>query len=129
MNLLLDTRCVFWWLVEPARVPMALRELVDSAPERELVSHVTLWQLAVKRSVGRLQLDLARFAEQVAATGFEWLPITREHIFACDALAVRPDHRDPFDRLLVAQAGGEGARLVTAVPALAAYGETVTVIA
>lgn len=129
MNLLLDTHCVFWWLVEPARVSSKLRELVRNAPDRVLVSHVSLWELAVKRSAGKLQLDVVRFAEQVAATGFEWLPITREHILACDALVVRPDHRDPFDRLLVAQAGREAVQLITADRALAAYGETVTVIA
>lgn len=129
MNLLLDTHCVFWWLVEPARVTGTLRDLVRNAPDRVLVSHVSLWELAVKRSAGKLQLDVARFAEQVAATGFEWLPITREHILACDALVVRPDHRDPFDRLLVAQAGHEAVQLITADRALAAYGESVTVIA
>jgi PIN domain nuclease of toxin-antitoxin system len=129
VTLLLDTHVVFWWLVEPARVSDAVCTLIASAADAVLVSDVSLWELAVKRTTGKLRLDVARFAEQVTAAGFEWLPISREHILACDALATRPDHRDPFDRLLVAQAGVERARFVTADPALAAYGERVMVVA
>jgi PIN domain nuclease of toxin-antitoxin system len=129
VTLLLDTHIVFWWLVEPARVSERMRAVVQSASGAVHVSHVSLWELAVKRTTGKLRLDVARFAEQVTATGFEWLPISREHILACDALALRPDHRDPFDRLLVAQADVERARFVTADRALAGYGERVMVVA
>ena len=128
MTLLLDTHLVFWWLVEPARVSDHVRTLVRAQRGVVLVSEVSLWELAVKRTTGKLRLDVERFAEQVSATGFEWLPMTRAHILACDALPVRADHRDPFDRILVAQAEVERARFVTADPALAGYGQHVMVV-
>jgi PIN domain nuclease of toxin-antitoxin system len=111
MNLLLETHGVLWCPMEPARLTGTLRELLRNAPDQVLVSHVSLRELAVTRSAGMLQLDVARCAEQVAATGFEWLPITSEHIIACDAMVVGLDHRDTFDRQLVAQAGREAPRL------------------
>jgi PIN domain nuclease of toxin-antitoxin system len=87
-----------------------------------------LWEIAIKLSIGKLRLNIERFAGNVEKHGFEWLNIKNAHLLAMAALPLVDDHRDPFDRLLVAQSSSEPLLFLTADKRLARYGETVRVI-
>lgn len=126
MRLLLDTHFAFWWQTGDVRVTPLVRQWVEAA-EEVFVSSVSLWELTIKASLGRVQLDLPVFTEQVGAMGFSWLPIRNEHILALAELPSHDDHRDPFDRLLVAQSRCEPLILLTVDTKLARYGSTVRV--
>lgn len=129
MRLLLDTRLALWWQLAPERVPAQARQLVMDGATGAFISEASLWALAIKQSLGRLTLDLAAFRDQCAADGFHWLPVSAAHAVQVAALPYPSAHRDPFDRMLVVQSRVEPLVLLTADPALAAYGETVRVVA
>ncbi len=122
MRCLLDTHCWLWMQVSPERIPSkVLDQLTD--PENALfLSSASSWEIAVKWALGRLQLPqppaeyVARCLERQAVVG---LPIQHRH--ALHTASLPPHHRDPFDRLLVAQAQLESLVLVTADKKLAAY--------
>lgn len=115
---LLDTHPLLWALRGDARLPDELAEQINAAPSQFLVSDATFWEIAIKRSTGKLDVpdDLPKL---VADLGFGAAPITRRQAWAVRALALH--HRDPFDRLLIAQAIDLGVAIVTADAALAAY--------
>ena len=92
------------------------------------ISDASLWSLAIKLSLGRLTIDLATFRDQCLVDGFHWLPVSAAHSLEVARLPYPSAHRDPFDRMLVAQSRLEPLLLVTPDPALAVYGETVKVI-
>jgi len=92
------------------------------------ISEASLWSLAIKLSLGRLHLDLAAFRNQCVVDGFHWLPVSAAHSLQVATLPYPSAHRDPFDRMLVAQSRMEPLLLVTPDPALAVYGETVRVV-
>ncbi|WP_027882696.1 type II toxin-antitoxin system VapC family toxin [Meiothermus rufus] len=121
MNLLLDSHIVLWWLSDDPRLSRKARRLIERADE-VLVSAATTWELAVKVSLGKLRMPEG-FLEVVEQQGFTHLPITPLHARAVQGLPWH--HRDPFDRILLAQATVEGLGLVTADEALAPYGSLV----
>ena len=127
MRLLLDTHFALWWQTGDPRVTDEVRQLFETADE-VLVSQVSLWELTIKAGLGKLRIDLPVFAEQVEAMGFAWLPIDNAHILKLADLPSFDDHRDPFDRLLVAQSLAEPLILLTVDGKLARYGSTVRVI-
>lgn len=128
MRLLLDTQLAFWWQTGDRKIPAEVRTLVEQSIEPVLVSRVSLWELAIKASIGKLKIDLAMFAKQVGVIGFSWLPIENEHVLRLAELPAFADHKDPFDRLLVAQSLSEPLILLTVDAKLARYGSTVRVI-
>lgn len=101
--------------------------MVEAADE-VFVSRVSLWELTIKAGLGRVRIDLSVFAEQVDSMGFTWLPIENAHILTLTVLPTFDDHRDPFDRLLVAQSMSEPLILLTVDGKLERYGSTVRVI-
>lgn len=119
-RLLLDTNVVVWLLLNDRNAVSrrAVRALTD---ERNTVSlsAVTVWEIAIKRSLGKLDVE-PRWRSALAKLDFDPLPITTAHAHEVEALPWH--HRDPFDRLLVAQAKLEGHALVSADPRLADYG-------
>lgn len=127
MKLLLDTHYAFWWQTGDARIRGEILALVDSADE-VFVSQVSLWELSIKASLGKIRIDLPTFAEQVEAMGFGWLGISNAHILKLAELPVFDDHRDPFDRLLVAQSLAEPLILLSRDLKLAQYGSTIRVL-
>lgn len=127
MRLLLDTHFALWWQTGDPRVTDTVRQLVETADE-VLVSQVSLWELTIKAGLGKLRIDLPVFAEQVEAMGFAWLPIDNAQILKLADLPSFDDHRDPFDRLLVAQSLAEPLILLTVDAKLARYGSTVRVV-
>lgn len=127
-RLLLDTHLVLWWLNDDPRLPEPVVERLQ-APEAEVfVSQASLWEMAIKVSIGRLQVDLPELERQVPLQGFRWLPIRNAHLLAVAELEADGDHRDPFDRLLVCQSRTEPMLLLTADRQLRRYGNTVNVI-
>lgn len=129
MRLLVDTHVLLWAAAEPERLPAAVRRRLESLDNQVLFSAASIWELAIKLQIGRIMLGVLpeELAEEAVRRGFEELTVTAAHAAAVRRLPLH--HRDPFDRLLVAQAIHEPARLLTADRALARYGEFVEVIA
>jgi PIN domain nuclease of toxin-antitoxin system len=118
-RLLVDTHALLWWLSDdPALSPAARDALADPAGE-PLVSAASLWEIAIKRSLGRLTApdDLP---DRIAGEGFAWLPITPAHAWQVRDLASH--HRDPFDRVLAAQALVERLPILTTDARFSEYG-------
>lgn len=115
---LLDTQVLLWALAADDRLPAWLGEQVDRDASSFGVSDVSLWEIAIKRSTGKLRVpdDLP---DVVADVGFHRVAITPGQVWAVRDMPFH--HRDPFDRLLVAQARDLRTPLVTADPAIAAY--------
>ena len=114
MRLLLDTHALLWWGREPQRLGPAARVEIDSEDNERFVSAVSAMEISTKFRLGKLPEAFAlakAFADETAAAGFEHLPITVEHAQLAGNLPM--DHRDPFDRLLMAQALLEGMALVS----------------
>lgn len=128
MRLLLDTHLVLWWEAGHSRLSKQVKEWVRNEAEAVFVSRASLWEIAIKISIGRLKLDIAKFERNVERHGFQWLDIKNDHLLAVAALPNFADHRDPFDRLLVAQSRTEPLVLLSADPVLARYGATVQVV-
>lgn len=127
-RLLLDTHLVLWWLNGDPRLPQPVVERVQ-APEAEVfVSQASLWEMAIKLSIGRLHVDLPELERQVTLQGFRWLPISNAHVLALADLPTDGVHRDPFDRLLVCQSRVEPMLLLSVDSQLGSYGSTVIVV-
>ena len=109
MSLLLDTHVVLWWLTDDPALPDELKDRLDHEPDVR-VSAATIWEIAIKQALGKIS-GPADLPEQVRDSGFRELPIGFSHAMAAGRLPMI--HRDPVDRMLVAQAGCEGLTLVT----------------
>ena len=122
MRLLLDTQIFLWALDQAHRIPPAARDAIEQTENAVFVSAVVIWEIAIKTSLGRLEVqpaDLRRLPGLIDASGFDELPVLARHAAGIHALPWH--HRDPFDRLLIAQARDEGLTLVTVDPAMRAY--------
>lgn len=108
MSLLLDTHIVLWWLTDDATLADEIKDRLDREVD-VYVSSATVWEVAIKQALGKL--DPPDLPEQIRDSGFRLLDITAEHGIAAGRLPIH--HRDPFDRMLVAQAQIEGLTLVT----------------
>ena len=128
MKLLLDTHLAIWWQANHPRLPTRVTELVRDQAEAVFISRASLWEIAIKVSIGRLKMDVASFSRNVEQSGFAWLDISNEHLIRVASLPNFEDHRDPFDRLLVAQSLSEPLLLLTADTKLGRYGSTVQVV-
>ena len=126
MNLLLDTHILLWWLdANPLLSEEAVR-LIREPENTIFVSAVSLWEIRLKQSLSKLRLP-ANFLERLAAESFESLPLTAVHTARIGNLEWV--HRDPFDRMLIAQAQAENLLLLTADEVLAGYGASVRLAA
>lgn len=121
MKLLLDTQLLLWAAGQPERLPAAARRLIDDARNQLLFSAASLWEVAIKSGLGRsdFRADARLLRRGLIDNGYDELAITGEHAVAIANLP--PIHKDPFDRLLVAQSAVEGILLLTADPILAQY--------
>ena len=114
MRLLLDTHTLIWWLTDDSSLPISARRLIGSRNSQVWVSAASAWEIATKVRLGRLDVaaDLARdFAGYLSQHRFESLSITTEHGIRAGSLP--GSHKDPFDRMLVAQAQIEGLTIVS----------------
>lgn len=117
MRILLDSHVALWWLEDDPALGPRTRDLLVEADEA-FISAVTPWELGIKRALGKLSMPDG-LADELEAQGFLPLSITAAHAEMATELA--PHHRDPFDRMLVAQAQSEDLVLVTADHTLADY--------
>jgi PIN domain nuclease of toxin-antitoxin system len=128
LKLLLDTHILLWAAGVPERLPEAARSRLR-APENSLFfSAASIWEIVIKLALGRedFQVDPYRLRKMLVVHGYTELPVTAEH--ALKVVTVPTLHKDPFDRLLVAQARAEGMVLVTADSAVAQYKESVMAV-
>jgi PIN domain nuclease of toxin-antitoxin system len=111
--LLLDTQAMLWFLWNDPQLSRVARALIEDPTNRKLVSIATCWEIAIK--VGLRKLDLGEpsrsfLGREIARNNFEWLPISLDHATTVDGLPLH--HKDPFDRLLIAQAMVEGVPII-----------------
>lgn len=125
MNLLLDTHIALWAIADSPKLPEKAREMIESSRSSVWVSVATIWEIAIKHSLGRGDMPvsgkdaLSYFRE----SGYQLLSIEPEHVLALESLPTR--HADPFDRILIAQALAEPLRLVTHDSTVARYSDTI----
>lgn len=119
MILLLDAHALLWWLSDDATLDDAARQSITDPSNEVIVSAATVWEIEIKRHLGKLEAP-DRLVATIELAGFGSLPITA--VDAERAAALPAHHRDPFDRMLVAQAARLDATIVSRDPAFAPYG-------
>lgn len=125
MRILLDTHVYLWWLQDSVQLSKSARQKIMTATE-VYVSSASIWEASIKAGIGKLDVDVDVLVAEIITNGFQELPVTAIH-----AAKVRhlPDiHRDPFDRILVAQALCEPLQLLTADGILAGYSELIEMV-
>ena len=128
MRILLDTHILLWVISTPERLSASIRATILDPANDVLFSAASIWEIALKKRIGRINFAFApdQIAKAAKESGFAELPV-----FAIAAALVEQlplHHRDPFDHLLIAQAMSEPARLFTADPLFARYSELVTIL-
>lgn len=121
MKLLLDTHLLLWAAGDPRRLSRRARTLIDNPGNELLFSAASLWEVAIKRGLGRedFKVDARLLRRGLMDNGYGELPIISNHVVATESLP--PIHKDPFDRILVAQATVEGITLLTIDPLVSRY--------
>ena len=119
MRLLLDTNALLWWREDSPRLSRRANDQIRNPGNAIVISIGSLWEIAIKRGLGKLRSP-GDFEEMMAEEGFELLGISYDHLRALDGLPQH--HRDPFDRLLIAQTLAEGIPIATGDRRFAAYG-------
>lgn len=118
MKLLLDTHVLLWWLDDPLMIEPGARELIQDERNEVLVSVAVVWEIVIKKAIGKLDAP-DDVEDAIAVNRFLPLPIGLPHVLAVRSLGLH--HRDPFDRILIAQALVEGGHLVTRDPNIGLY--------
>ena len=128
MKILLDTHLLLWAAAMPDRLSAAARALITDEANELLFSAASLWEVAIKQGLGRADFhaDARLLRRGLIDNGYVELPITGAHAMAIEGLP--PIHRDPFDRMLVAQAEVEGVVLLTGDAMVGRYGGVVRVV-
>ena len=128
MKLLLDTHLLLWAAGEPKKLSPKARRLIADTDNELMFSAASIWEVAIKRTLGRadLQVDTRLFRRGLIDNGYVELPVLSAHAVAVEALP--PVHKDPFDRLLVAQSLVEGIVLLTSDATVAQYGGSVRLV-
>ncbi len=118
MEILLDTHMLLWWLADDRRLSEKARARIADPANTLAVSAATAWEIVIKQSLGKLKIE-GDLEQEVQDQGFEMLPVTFAH--SAEVLMLPPIHRDPFDRMLVAQARVENLQLLTMDPQILRY--------
>lgn len=128
MKLLLDTHILLWAAGCPEKLSPSARSLLTASENALFFSAANIWEIIIKKGLGRddFKVDPFRLRRMLVLHGYTELPVTSEHALAVDRLPKL--HKDPFDRLLLAQAGAEGMALVTADPSVVRYQEAVLAV-
>lgn len=121
MKLLIDTHLLLWAAGSPENLSTAARELMTDVKNKLFFSAANIWEIVIKRGLGRSDflVDPGVLRRGLLDNGYEDLPITSEHALAIDTLP--PIHKDPFDRILIAQATVEGITLLTSDSLISQY--------
>ena len=125
MKLLLDTHIILWAAGQPDRLSDPTRIMLLDPRNALFFSAASIWEVVIKRGIGRddFKVDPHRLRKMLIVNGYTELSVTAEHVLRVDTLPML--HKDPFDRLLVAQARSEAMRLLTVDSAIIQYGEAV----
>lgn len=125
MNLLLDTHVALWAITDSPKLAKKAKELIESPKSSVWISAATIWEIAIKHSLGRGDMPVSSqdALRYFGESGYRFLPVEPEHAAAVEDLAAH--HGDPFDRILVAQALTEPMRLITHDPVVARYSDTI----
>lgn len=126
MNLLLDTHVYLGYVIQSPRLSKSTYHQIETTPV-VYVSAASLWEVVIKIQVKKLSADPVELAAKITASGFQELPVSVAHTLALEQLPLH--HRDPFDRILLAQAHVEHLRLLTYDVGLKPYGSVCQVIA
>ncbi|ARA92883.1 twitching motility protein PilT [Rhodothermaceae bacterium RA] len=122
MRLLLDTHTLVWWHAQPVRLSEAARTTIEEPGNEVYISVVNAWEMQIKSQLGKLKLSrsvMEIIEQEQKVNGFQVLPVTLEHVYTLERLPLH--HRDPFDRLLIAQAEHGNLTLITADDRIKAY--------
>ena len=119
MNLLLDTHVFLWFVIQSPRLPKTIYHQIETTPV-VYISAASLWEIVIKIQLNKLAADPNELAAKIADSGFQELPVSVLHTLALERLPLH--HRDPFDRILVAQAQVEHLRMLTCDASLKPYG-------
>ena len=113
MNLLIDTHALIWFITDNKKLPIQTRRIIESSENNCFVSIATYWEIGIKYSIGRLDLnaDLETIFEIIEETGFEPLPVTVKQILTNAKLDFY--HQDPFDRIIIAQSMTENMAIIS----------------
>src|ERR1700729_1680943 len=125
MRLLLDTHVFLWAVTANRQLKASTRKFLSRA-DAVYVSAASIWEIAIKSQLGKIEADVTFLVEAIDSSGFQELPVSAHHAAAVAKLPRH--HSDPFDRLLLAQAFLEPLRLVTANSALTAYGGAIELL-
>jgi PIN domain nuclease of toxin-antitoxin system len=125
VKILLDTHVYLWWVADSRSLPTAARKKIAGA-DAVFVSAASIWEAIIKIGIGKLAADPAALVRGITGSGFEPLPVTPEHALALTRL--RDHHKDPFDRILLAQAITEPLYFLTADRALSVYSDLVLTV-
>lgn len=125
MRVLLDTHVFLWCVTDSRKLKASARKLLAAA-DAAYVSSASIWEIAIKASIGKIEADADQLAQAIETSGFHELPISAAH--AARVARLPRHHSDPFDRLLLAQALSEPLIFFTADEALRAYGEFVELV-
>lgn len=106
MDYLLDTQAIIWSLEDDPRLPKVVSEIIEDAENSVCITAVSLWEIAIKRSIGKLTLTtaLSDIQQNITTKQVRILPITTAHLETVEKLPYQDKHRDPFDRLIISQA-------------------------
>jgi PIN domain nuclease of toxin-antitoxin system len=128
VKLLLDTHILLWVAGQPEKLTEATRTLLTTSENTPFFSAASIWGIVIKLGLGRkdFKVDPYRLSKMLIASGYSELPVTTEHALKVDSLPLL--HKDPFDRLLLAQARSEGMLLLTHDISVAQYRESVLAV-
>ncbi len=121
MKVLIDTHVFLWFILGQRQCSTSARAIIESPTNNCLISIASLWEIGIKHTLGKLELHkpIKDFFEAIRSGGFAAMPIEPAHIIELSRLPLH--HRDPFDRMLIAQAKVEGMKLLTADPQFNRY--------
>jgi PIN domain nuclease of toxin-antitoxin system len=126
VRLLLDTHILLWWLDDDPTMPAQADALIADPANQVFVSPMSLWEIAIKSRLGKIVADVDDVRKAALESGFEPLPFTLEH--AAEVARLPDQHRDPFDRALIAQARLEPMHLITHDEVVAAYDGSILLV-
>ena len=128
MKLLLDTHILLWSAGQPDKLSDQARTLLLDTSNSLFFSAASIWEIVIKRGIGRddFRVDPLRLLKQLVINGYEEVAVSSDHALAVEVL---PDfHKDPFDRILIAQARTEGMHLMTADCQVSQYGDGIILV-
>ena len=131
MRYLLDTQILIWYLQGNARLKASLRTIIENPLNTILVSHFSLMEMSIKLKLGKLPeflVSIEDIVKQLSLDGFELLQVSNNHIYSYHQIPLYEDHRDPFDRFLLAAALSEQVPIISDDEKFARYSPLITLI-